>query len=413
MTEVDLSRLFLAIVCLLGMAHGCGYACERYGMPRVIGEIGAGILLGPSLLGFFLPEIHAAVFAAFPSQKDVLSALYWIGLIALMFTSGFRVQRRLDRADGRLIGIVLAAATVLPFCAGWIAPRLFDFAPYAGPQAGVLPLTLVIAIAFSVTSIPVISKIFLDLKIIDSRFARIVLAVATTQDLILWIALSVATGLAHGDEPQPGTIALTVLKTVAFVGLALAFGPWLLARVTRMRFNLVLKASVTGYLFVVCFLFVALASLFEVNLVFGALVAGMVVGAVPDDKFTAVKERISDVSAGLFVPIYFALVGLRIDLPNDLDIGFTAGFIAISSAIEIACVWLGARLAGRDALTSLNFGLAMNTRGGPGIVLASVALEFGIVNAAFYVTLVIAAVLTSLVSGMWFRWLLARGKPLM
>ncbi|MGH6660834.1 MAG: cation:proton antiporter, partial [Rhodospirillales bacterium] len=205
MSEFELSRMFIALLCLLGMAHACGYACERFHMPRVIGEITGGILLGPTLLGFFLPNVHDSIFDAFPAEKQVLSAFYWIGLTALMFISGFRVQRRLDREDARLTGVIILAATGLPFLAGWIAPRLFEFAPYAGPNGGVLPLTLVIAIAFAVTSIPVISKIFLDLKIIETRFARIVLAAATTQDLILWVGLSIATGIAHGSDADPST----------------------------------------------------------------------------------------------------------------------------------------------------------------------------------------------------------------
>lgn len=413
MTEFELSRMFLALFCLLGMAHGCGYACQWFKMPRVIGEIGGGLLLGPTVLGFFLPEVYTFIFAAFPTEGQVLSAFYWIGLTALMFVSGFRVQRKLDRDDTSLIAVIVVAATGLPFLAGWFAPQVFDFAPYAGANGGVLALTLVIAIAFSVTSIPVISKIFLDLGIIQTRFARIVLGAATIQDLFLWIGLSLATSLAQGGEGDAGDLALTITKTLAFVGVALAFGPRLLSWVSRLRINLVWKASPIGYLFSVCFLLVAVASLLSVNLVFGALVAGMVVGACSNGAFEPVKERIGDISAGLFVPIYFAIVGLKIDLPSDLDLGFTLGFIVLSSAIEIACVFVAAKLTGRDMLTSLNFGLAMNTRGGPGIVLASIALGAGIINETFYVTLVVAALVTSLVSGMWFRWLLARGKPLM
>ncbi|MRG70929.1 cation:proton antiporter [Alphaproteobacteria bacterium HT1-32] len=412
MSEFELSRMFIALLCLLGAAHAFGYACVQLRMPRVIGEIMGGLLLGPSLLGFFLPDFQNSIFHAFPAEKQVLSAFYWIGLIALMFISGFRIQRRLDRKDASLAGIIILAATGLPFLAGWVAPHLFEFAPYAGPNGDGLPLTLIIAIAFSVTSIPVISKIFLDLQIIETRFARIVLAAATTQDLILWIGLSVATGIAHGNAADPVTLATTILKTLMFIGLALVFGPRLLDRATRMRFNLIRKASLTGYLFVICFLLVAIANLLSINLVFGALVAGMVVGAVPNEEFTAVKEQISNISTGLFVPIYFALVGLRIDLPNHLDIGFTAGFITISSLIEIGCVVIATRLTGRNMLTSLNFGFAMNTRGGPGIVLASIALGAGIINETFYVTLVLAALVTSLFSGMWFRWLLTRGLPL-
>jgi len=413
MSDFELSRMFIALLCLLGMAHGCGYACERFRMPRVIGEITGGIVLGPTLLGFFLPTLYSSIFNAFPGEQQVLSAFYWIGLTTLMFISGFRVQHRLDREDASLAGIIIVAATGLPFLAGWFAPRLFDFSTLAGPNGGVLPLTLVIAIAFSVTSIPVISKIFLDLKIMETRFARIVLAAATIQDLVLWVGLSVAAGIAQGSDATTGTIAMTIFKTIIFISMALVFGPRLLAWVTQLRFNLVRKASLTGYLFVICFLLVAVASLLSINLVFGALVAGMVVGAVPNEEFTAVKARISDISVGLFVPIYFAIVGLKIDLPNDLNIGFTLGFIVISSVIEIGCVVIGARLIGRNMLTSINFGFAMNTRGGPGIVLASIALGAGIINETFYVTLIIAALLTSLFTGVWFRWLLSRGIPLM
>ncbi|MEQ8665626.1 MAG: cation:proton antiporter [Rhodospirillales bacterium] len=412
MTEFELSRIFVALLCLLGMAHACGYACERFRMPRVIGEIGGGVVLGPTVLGLFLPDVYVWVFDAFPSEQRVLSAFHWIGLTALMFVSGFRIQHRLSRDDASLIGIIVVAATGLPFLAGWLAPRFFDFSPFAGPNGGTLALTLIIAIAFSVTSIPVISKIFLDLKIMDTRFARIVLGAATIQDLVLWIGLSIATGLAAGTASEPGAITAQFAKTVAFIAIALMFGPRFLAWVSRARFNLVRKASLTGYLFVVCFLLVAVANVLSVNLVFGALVAGMVVGAVPDKEFTAVKERISDISTGLFIPLYFAMVGLMIDLPADLDIGFTLGFIAISSAIEIACVMLGLMLFRWNVPTSFNFGLAMNTRGGPGIVLASVALGAGIINETFYVTLVMAALVTSLISGMWFRRLIAAGKPL-
>lgn len=413
MTEFELSRMFLALFSLLGMAHGCGYVCQWFKMPRVIGEIGGGILLGPTVLGFFFPDAYTFIFAAFPAEKQVLSAFYWIGLTALMFVSGFRVQRKLDRDDTSLIAVIVVAATGLPFLAGWFAPHVFDFTPYAGANGGVIALTLVIAIAFSVTSIPVISKIFLDLKMIQTRFARVVLGAATIQDLILWIGLSLATSLAQGGEGDPGELAITVFKTLAFVGLALAFGPRLLNWVSRLRINFVWKASPIGYLFSVCFLLVAVASLLTVNLVFGALVAGMVVGAVSNGAFEPVKERIGEISTGLFVPIYFAIVGLKIDLPNDLDLAFTLGFIVVSSVIEIVCVVVASRLTGRDILTSFNFGLAMNTRGGPGIVLASIALGAGIINETFYVTLVVAALVTSLISGMWFRWLLAHGKPLM
>lgn len=414
MTEYEVSRLFGALMCLLGSAHAFGYFFERFRMPRVVGEITGGIVLGPTLLGAIFPDVYDAVFRAFPSQEDVISAFYWLGLIALMFVSGFRVQRHLGSSDRRLTAGLIVSATLLPFAAGFAYPNMIDVESIAGPKGNALSLALITAIAFSVTSIPVISKIFLDLSIIETRFARIVLSAATIQDLLLWIGLSVALGIAQsGGEVHTGDIVTTLVKTLLFLVIALTLGPRLLQYLTQMRFNLIRKASPTGYLFFVCFLLVALANFFSVNIVFGALVAGVIAGSVAGQDLENAKSQISTVSMGLFVPIYFALVGLRIDLPNHFDLALTVGFVLASSVIEVVCVFVGMRLLGRDQSSSVNFGVAMNTRGGPGIVLASIALHAGIIGEDFYVTLVIAALLTSLFTGVWFRWLLQRGRGLM
>mgnify|MGYP003571152599 CR=1 FL=1 len=414
MSEFELSRMFVALMCLLGAAHAFGYLFERFSLPRVVGEITGGILLGPTLLGRVFPELYDAGFSAFPAQADVLSAFYWLGLTALMFVSGFRVQRHLESEDRRVTFGLIAAATILPFVAGFSFPHFVPLDMLAGPAGNSLALALVAAIAFSVTSIPVISKIFLDLKIIDTRFARIVISAATIQDLILWVGLSVALGISQGNgEVDVGEIAQILFKTIVFLGIAITFGPRFLTYLTHMRLNFIRKASPTGYLFFVCFLVAALASFFSINIVFGALVAGVIVGATSNEELNKAKDQISTVSVALFIPIYFALVGLKIDLPNHFDLLFTLAFIVISSIIEVLCVVVGMRIIGRDMRSSVNFGIAMNTRGGPGIVLASVALHAGIIGDVFYVTLVMAALLTSLVSGIWFRYLLRSGRNLM
>lgn len=413
MTDFELSRLFLAIFSLLGMAHGCGYAFERYRMPRVIGEIFGGIVLGPSVLGLFFPALYQGVFRAFPSEADILSFLYWMGLVALMFTSGFHIQRKVERRDLRIALTVLISATVFPFLIGWHVPDLFDFSSYVGKNANDTSLRLVAAIAFSVTSIPVISKIFMDLGIMGSRFARIVLTVATIQDLILWLALSIATDMTKEASPDTWFLVFSAAKTLLFVGIALWSGPRLLTWISSLRFNLVIKASSIGYLFVICFLFAAFGSFLSINLVFGALIAGIIVGTMKGDRFEAEKARIKDFSSGLFIPLYFSLVGLGIDLPNHFDPVFTLIFIVASSAVSIIFVTVGTRLRVRSKTSCINFAMAMNTRGGPGIVLASIAFEYGIINDSFYIALVISAIVTSLISGMWFRWLTVQGRPLL
>jgi Kef-type K+ transport system membrane component KefB len=420
MTDLELSRLFLAVVALLVAALGGGYVFDRLGLPRVVGEITGGALLGPSALGLLIPDIYAWLYQSGPEQTHTLEVLYWIGLVLLMFISGFRVQQHLSRDDGLTIAAVFFAATVPPFAVGWMIPDWFDLTPYMGSGAHPMAFRIVVAIAMTVTSIPVISKIFIDLDIIDTRLAKIVLACSTVQDLLLWSALAVATGLASGvagagglDGVENGFAVRKVAITLGFLGVSLLIGRTLMWRAAHMfPAGAGDGPPAIGLVLGVCFVFAAVASLLGVNAVFGALVAGIAIGALPQAGFTRIKDRISDVSLAFFVPVYFALVGLRIDLPNFLDGGFTLAFLVGSTLLVMVSVMAGAKLVGKSLLTSLNLGMAMNTRGGPGIVLASVAFAFGIINQTFFVTLVIAAVVTSLVSGAWFRFVRARGLEL-
>jgi Kef-type K+ transport system membrane component KefB len=416
MSEAELSHLFLAIVLLLGAALGTGYLFERLAMPRVVGEIVGGMLLGPTVFGWLMPQWQAWIFAP-GGATHALDALYWIGLVLLMFTSGFRIQRNLTREDRRSVLVVLAAATLPPFALGYAVPLVVDMTALMGPAGNSLAFRLVLGIAVAVTSIPVISRIFLDLSIIDTPFAKVVLACATLQDLLLWTILAVATGLAAGQGvAQAEAGALPVLKTagvaLVFLLVSIWLAPRILPAVSGNRFNLVSRASPIGYVLAVCFIFAAIASLLGINAIFGGFVAGIAVGALPEARFAAVKARIADISLGFFVPIYFALVGIKIDMPQFFDLWLTVYFILLSSAVELICVVLAACLLGKTVLTSFNLAVAMNTRGGPGSVLASVAYGFGIIGGELFVTLTLAALITSLASGVWFRHLLRRGWPL-
>ncbi len=413
MNNADLTQLMFALVSLIGAAHGFGYAFERFRLPRVGGEILGGLLLGPSVLGVIAPGAQEALFPAAGPNGAGLSVLYWLGLIMLMFVSGFRIQRTLSKDESSVIGLVLVSATALPLLAGWYAVDVFGLTEHMGFRPHNTAFHMVIAIAVAVTSIPVISRIFMDLGILDTQFARIVLAVSMLQDILLWIGLSMALALAEEGVMNLDTLVYTASTTLAFIGISLWLGPGLLRILNGLRFNLVLKASRSGYLIAICFLFAGIGSFLDINAVFGALVAGIVVGRLPEEQFGSVRQGISDLALGFFVPIYFALVGLKIDLPSHFDATLFLGFLVLSSTLQIGSVITATRLARYDWLSSLNLAIAMNTRGGPGIVLASVAYEFGLVDSALFVTLVLTAIVTSIAAGAWFRLVLERSYPLL
>jgi Kef-type K+ transport system membrane component KefB len=412
-TNFELTRFLFAIVSLLISAHTFGYIFHRYKLPRVIGEILGGLLLGPTVLGYFFASIHSWIFNAFEDEGKLISIVYWFGLVLLMFVSGFEIQKTFSRGDKKTIVAILLGATVIPFLAGWIAPSLYDFSPYIGVKNNRLALQIVIAIAVSVTSIPVISRIFIDLNITNTRFAKIVLATATVQDVILWIALAIATGLVSTAEVSFSGIISTVSITASFFGLALFVMPKLVRFINGLRYNLLIKSSVSGYVLFICLLFSAIASILNVNIVFGAFLAGIVIGLMPDEKFEKEKRHIKEISLAFFVPIYFAVVGLKLDLVLHLDLKFFLGFLLFSTIFEAVGTLIATKIIKIDNLSSFNFAVAMNTRGGPGIVLATIAFDLGIINQTFFVTLVLIAIITSLMAGYWFRYVLARGWKLL
>ncbi len=198
-----------------------------------------------------------------------------------------------------------------------------------------------------------------------------------------------------------------------FFGVALFLMPKLVETSTRSRANLIIKSSVSGFVLFVCFLFAGIASILNVNIVFGALLAGIVIGSLRDDRFERVKMFIKELSLAFFVPIYFAIVGLKLDLIHHFDISFFVKFLLFSAVFETCGTLMAARALGKDWLSSFNFCVAMNTRGGPGIVLATVAFDMGIINETFFAVLIMTAMVTSLLAGMWFKTVVNNGWKLL
>ncbi|MEK7585325.1 MAG: cation:proton antiporter [Patescibacteria group bacterium] len=386
---------------LLAGAHVLGFVFQHFRLPRVIGEIAGGFIFGPTLLGLIRPDIYQNLFAAFPSEGALISGLYWAGLVLLMFISGFEIKRTVGRQDLKLILAILVGGTLLPFYFGLFGLPFFNFTDLVGQAGNILALKIIVGIAIAVTSIPVISKIFIDLGLAHTRFAKVVIASATIEDVLLWTALSVATSLVTGNELSGAGLVGKVFVTILFFGLGLWLIPKLLTLVNHSRYNFIFKSSTIGYSLTICFLLVALADLLEVNLVFGALLAGIIIGSQTDPRIESARHLIKEVALASFVPLYFAIVGLKLDLVHHFSLSLFLVFLIFATLIKITGTMLGARLAGQSFLPSLNLGLAMNARGGPGIVLATITFEAGIINEFFFTTLILTAIVTSLVAGRW------------
>lgn len=424
MTNADIGNALLAALLLLVGATVAGHAAARMRQPRIVGELLAGIALGPSLFGQLAPSFRDRLFGRGASDPNsvVLDFLYEFGLLLLMFVSGCAVRHLLGTANRRATALILGIGTPVPFLVTLLVAPHLHLDRLIGSAGNEEALVLVLAAAAAVTSIPVITKIFYDLGILHTRFASLQLGSAVVEDIALWSIVAVASALAGATLSAEGSNAIAAAAphlavSAAFVAVALVVMPSLLRDASRARWNIVASRSPTGWLLAVFLGYVAAAAALGVPLAFAALLAGYgVMGGVQrteQERFRTSSQSITDVAGSFFVPLYFAMVGTRIDLPSYFDPVMLVQFLVGSSCLVFVSVAVGAKLAGMTGLDAVNLAITQNARGGPGIVMASVAFEAGIINAPFFTTLVLTALVTSQACGAWLDHVLRRGWPLL
>jgi Kef-type K+ transport system membrane component KefB len=411
MSNSDLTSILLALLLLVGLAHLLGYLFVKLRQPKVVGEILAGVVLGPALLG----RVHwgAGLMEAAKHQGNILSFIYWLGLLLLMFLSGAETRHLFTREERREVGWLVIVGTGIPFVLGLVLGPWLIRPALAGPNGNRMSLIIILAVGVAVTSVPVVSKIFADLKILHTRFARLILGVAVLEDIVLWLALALATALAGKSVLNPRQMSYHLIVTIAFFGLGLTVVPRVVKRINKSRFNIFAKQSPLAYAIAVLLAYCVVAGALDVSLVFAAFLAGFAVVHKKRQLFAEALDAIGKVSFAFFIPVYFALVGLKLDLIQGLSLKMMAAFIVGSCVVKILSVSLAGRFAGFRGLDLINLSITTNARGGPGIVLASVAFDAGIISPKFYTTLVVAAILTSQAAGAWLDYVLRQGWPLL
>ena len=219
LSEREVFVTFLSLALLLVGAYLCGKLMEAVKAPKVVGEIVGGMLFGGTLLYHFYPALIENIFQAYPEQGKVLNLFYQLGLIFLMFSSGFNTCIDVDRENLRTIGCVFTGATILPMAAAIPVAGLFQES-FIGERGNEISFLLVFVIGVAITSIPVISKIFFDMGIMNTTFSNTVLTVSTFQDLCLWILLNIATRMAATGEVKLLDMLLVIFFTLGMFAAA-------------------------------------------------------------------------------------------------------------------------------------------------------------------------------------------------
>lgn len=428
----DTLHLLLTLSILLAAVHAMGFLFVRLRQPRVAGEIVAGLVLGPTFLGYLRPDLTHQLIAGNVSTTAVLGAIYQLGQLLLMYCAGATLRSHRRRGEGRTTSLIALIGNVIPFAAGAAFLLVLNPGGLIGAAENHTSLLIVFACGIAVTSIPVISRILADLGLMSTSFARIVLSVALIDDVVLYVLLSIAVGLVATSATdsfalpsllsiRPGS-ALSdvyyVIVSIAIFGLPLVFGRSLVERLGAMRFNVLGRSNALAFQVVFMMVMTSLALFLGISPIFGAFVAGILAGtlsttqeggsAVSVDAARA-QATIQSFSFAFFIPIYFAVVGLKLDLIREFDIPFFALFLTYACVVKALSVFAAARLAGEKPDSALNLAMALNARGGPAIVMASVALDVHIISEKFYVDLVLMALVTSMMAGAWLDRVLRQG----
>ncbi len=397
------------IAVLLAVARLLGELVQKLGQSAVIGELAAGVLLGPSFLGILFPEFHGKLFPKEQLQVDLLAAVSWIGVIFLLIVIGLETDLELIKRKGKKAlsvsfgGILITFMT--GFTLGWLLPEA-----YLVNKDQRLVFSLFMAVAMSISAVPVIAKVLLDMKLIRRDIGQVILAAGMTDDTIGWILLSVVAGMAAKGTVSGIDVLMSVFVAVGFIVFGLTIGTRVVSRI--IAFVDSFFGGVTNQfstLLVLAFSAAAFTHLMGIEAVLGAFIVGVLVGQSPRFK-KEVGHSLEITTSGFVAPIFFAAAGLRVDLvrlaePEIFLVGVLV--LAIACGGKFLGAFIGAWAAGFSFWERLALGSGMNARGAMEIIVATVGLGLGVLTLEMYSIIVMVAIITSLMAPPLLRWTLS------
>lgn len=399
LSEQEIISTLIALALLLLGAYVFGNLFEKIKAPRVVGEIIGGMLWGGSCLYFFAPDIMGKIFMGYEQEGKVLNIFYQLGLIFLMFLSGYNTKIEFNKKNVKTISCIFFGATILPMAGAIPFISLFE-EYYIGTLDNAVAFGMVFAIGVAITSIPVISKIFFDMGIMNTKFSDTVLTVSTFQDLCLWILLNAATRIATTGKIKFLEMLIVVIVTLGLFVLVKLVSDYVHTWGKAIR-------AIDFYTISVSILLLMSALLYKagINVMYSSFLVGYIVKAVAgvDNETKNRMETLANFMFSFFIPIYFALVGIQLNVLHDFSLLRFMVFFAIAFGLEAIGTFLALQLTDLNFATKINFAVTMNARGGPGIVLATVAYSYGIISVEFFTVLILTTMLSSMIAGYWLR----------
>jgi Kef-type K+ transport system membrane component KefB len=408
LSEEHLLVFLFQVLLLLGLARGLGHLLRRWGHPPLVGEILVGLLLGPTILGRLAPLWQQMLFPPDPLQHVMLETVSWFGVLFLLLETGLEVDASAawrQRGPALRIGII---GVVVPLALGfllslWLPDR------YLADPAQRLTFSLFLGTTMAISAMVIIARVLHDLDLVKTDLGLLTLCGYAVNDILAWVIFSIVLALATQSTLDLGSVASLLLITVAFTAACLTLGLRAVDRTIAYINERVPNQPGAVLTFVCCvgLLCGGITQWIGLTALLGFFLAGIMAG-----EAHALSEKVRNVLTqmvhAIFVPLYFAGIGLQIDFLANFDL-FLVLFVTIVSILgKFVGAWIGALGTGLSRVDRLSIGIAFTPSGVTGIVVAAVALESQILTVPVFVAIVFSAVISSLIVGPWLAWSIRR-----
>ncbi len=407
----DILMLVVQVGILLLAARAFGEVAQRLGQPSVVGEILAGIILGPSLLSGVFPVVGELVIPQNEVQGYLLELVALFGAMFLLLITGLETDVQLIKRHAKTAISVSYGGITVTFATGFVLGLyLPDFLIGEGTER--IVFSLFVATAMAISAIPVIAKVLMDMDLIRRDIGQTMLAAGMSDDTTGWIMLSIVAGIAAGDAVTAGSVFQIIGSVLAFLILSFTLGRWIVQKLLEyVQDEVISHDRLLTLVIILAFIWGAITQALHLEAILGAFVMGILFGMMPrlpDD----VHKKLDSIALGIFAPIFFAVAGLKVDVISLFDptlMLITIIVIAIATIGKVVGTYSGARLiGGKDHWTSLSYGAGLNARGAMEIIIATIGLRIGVLSQEMFSIVVVMAIATSLMAPFALRWVLKR-----
>jgi Kef-type K+ transport system membrane component KefB len=405
LSEAQILRFLIQLAVLLFVSRTMGDLLKRLGQAPVIGELLAGVIVGPSILGNLAPGVSAAIFGGDPVSRHLLEAFAWTGALLLLLYIGLETDLDILRGQGRAATCVSVCGMVIPFGAGVVLGLMLPAQYLAAPDQRLI-FALFMGVAIAISAVPVIAKILIELGLMRRELGMLILAAGLIDDTTGWLLLSLVAGLASGRALSPASIGLLLGEAAAFIGFCYFAGvrlvTWLMRWVDDRG---AAEHGKFSAMVLVAFACAIVTQAIGLHAVFGAFVAGLMLGRAPRVRARD-RAEIEAVTMGLMAPVFFAYSGLQANL-SALESPYVPLIVlAVACTAKIAGALLGGKLGRLEFREALAVAFGMNARGGMEIILALLGLSLGVLTPTMYTVIVAVAVVTSVTTPPLLNWAL-------